>query len=263
MKKKLTVIGVILIAILLLVGGYLFHAHKAEEKLLEQTSKKTEKKLEKPDEDRVLKHADFRIIDNYNIFSSNNEKKALKEEVSTLLNNFGNTLFNVDSSTSDYSNTLTNYYGTSEAFDSSDINLTANMYKEFMGIHMQSKLKSVEIAHILVRNAPETKEISVIGAFHIHAKSDRMEDDDYAIPFNSVISKEQVDGSYKLFTMSYSDVYKEKGFTMARMDDGSYNIALKGTKTLSFDFQNVDDFINQTEAPAGHTFKEEDYDEVN
>ena len=53
MKKKLTVIGVILIAILLLVGGYLFHAHKAEEKLLEQTSKKTEKKLEKPDEDRV------------------------------------------------------------------------------------------------------------------------------------------------------------------------------------------------------------------
>ena len=89
MKKKLTVIGVILIAILLLVGGYLFHAHKTEEKLLEQTSKKTEKKLEKPDEDRVLKHADFRIIDNYNIFSSNNEKKALKEEVSTLLNNFG------------------------------------------------------------------------------------------------------------------------------------------------------------------------------
>lgn len=61
-----------------------------------------------------------------------------------------------------------------------------------------------------------------------------MEDDDYAIPFNSVMSKEQVDGSYKLFTMSYSDVYKEKGFTMARMDDGSYNIALKGTKTLSF-----------------------------
>lgn len=90
-----------------------------------------------------------------------------------------------------------------------------------------------------------------------------MEDDDYAIPFNSVMSKEQVDGSYKLFTMSYSDVYKEKGFTMARMDDGSYNIALKGTKTLSFDFQNVDDFINQTEAPAGHTFKEEDYGEVN
>ena len=40
---------------------------------MEQTSKKTEKKLEKPDEDRVLKHADFRIIDNYNIFSSNNE----------------------------------------------------------------------------------------------------------------------------------------------------------------------------------------------
>lgn len=262
MKKKLTVIGVILIAILLLVGGYLFHAHKTEEKLLEQTSKKTEKKLEKPDEDRVLKHADFRIMDNYNIFSSNNEKKALKEEVSTLLNNFGNTLFNVDSSTSDYSNTLTNYYGTSEAFDSSDINLTANMYKEFMGIHMQSKLKSVEIAHILVRNAPETKEISVIGAFHIHAKSDRMEDDDYAIPFNSVMSKEQVDGSYKLFTMSYSDVYKEKGFTMARMDDGSYNIALKGTKTLSFDFQNVDDFINQTKAPEGHTFDEKDYDEV-
>lgn len=60
--------------------------------------------------------------------------------------------------------------------------------------------------------------------------------------------------------MSYSDVYKEKGFTMARMDDGSYNIALKGTKTLSFDFQNVDDFINQTEAPAGHTFKEKDID---
>ncbi len=136
------------------------------------------------------------------------------------------------------------------------------MYKEFMGIHMQSKLKSVEIAHILVRNAPETKEISVIGAFHIHAKSDRMEDDDYAIPFNSVMSKEQVDGSYKLFTMSYSDVYKEKGFTMARMDDGSYNIALKGTKTLSFDFQNVDDFINQTKAPEGHTFDEKDYDEV-
>ena len=68
------------------------------------------------------------------------------------------------------------------------------MYKEFMGIHMQSKLKSVEIAHILVRNAPETKEISVIGAFHIHAKSDRREDDDYAIPFNSVMSTEQVDG---------------------------------------------------------------------
>ena len=89
-----------------------------------------------------------------------------------------------------------------------------------------------------------------------------MEDDDYAIPFNSVMSKEQVDGSYKLFTMSYSDVYKEKGFTMARMDDGSYNIALKGTKTLSFDFQNVDDFINQTEAPEGHTFDEKDYDEV-
>ena len=43
---------------------------------------------------------------------------------------------------------------------------------------------------------------------------------------------------------------------MARMDDGSYNIALKGTKTLSFDFQNVDDFINQTEAPEGHTFDE-------
>lgn len=50
--------------------------------------------------------------------------------------------------------------------------------------------------------------------------------------------------------------------TMARMDDGSYNIALKGTKTLSFDFQNVDDFINQTEAPEGHTFDEKDYDEV-
>lgn len=59
-----------------------------------------------------------------------------------------------------------------------------------------------------------------------------MEDDDYAIPFNSVMSKEQVDGSYKLFTMSYSDVYKEKGFTMARMDDGSYNIALKEQKHL-------------------------------
>ena len=37
MKKKLTVIGVILIAILLVVGGYLFHAHKTEEKLLEQS----------------------------------------------------------------------------------------------------------------------------------------------------------------------------------------------------------------------------------
>lgn len=49
---------------------------------------------------------------------------------------------------------------------------------------------------------------------------------------------------------------------MARMDDGSYNIALKGTKTLSFDFQNVDDFINQTKAPEGHTFDEKDYDEV-
>ena len=96
----------------------------------------------------------------------------------------------------------------------------------------------------------------------IKTESDRMEDDDYAIPFNSVMSKEQVDGSYKLFTMSYSDVYKEKGFTMARMDDGSYNIALKGTKTLSFDFQNVDDFINQTKAPDGHTFDEKDYDEV-
>ena len=56
MKKKLTVIGVILIAILLVGGGYLFHAHKAEEKPLEQTSKKTEKKLEKPDEDRVLNY---------------------------------------------------------------------------------------------------------------------------------------------------------------------------------------------------------------
>ena len=43
---------------------------------------------------------------------------------------------------------------------------------------------------------------------------------------------------------------------------GYYNIALKGTKTLSFDFQNVDDFINQTEAPEGHTFDEKDYDEV-
>ena len=42
------------------------------------------------------------------------------------------------------------------------------------------------------------KEISVIGAFHIHAKSDRMEDDDYAIPFNSVMSKEQVDGSIQI-----------------------------------------------------------------
>ena len=263
MKKKITVIGVILIAILLVVGGYLFHAHKAEEKPLEQTSKKTEKKLEKPDEDRVLKHADFEIIDNYNIFPSDNDKKALKEEVSTLLNNFANTLFNIDSSTSDYSNTLTAYYGTSEAFDSSDVNLTANMYKEFMGIHMQSKLKSVEIAHILVRNTPEAKEISVIGAFHIHAKSDRMDDNDYAIPFNSVMSKEQVDGSYKLFTMSYSEMYKEKGFGLARMDDGSYNIGIKGDLVISFDFQNVDDFINQTEAPAGHTFKEEDYDEVN
>ena len=47
-----------------------------------------------------------------------------------------------------------------------------------------------------------------------------------------------------------------------QMDDGSYNIALKGTKTLSFDFQNVDDFINQTKAPEGHTFDEKDYDEV-
>lgn len=128
---------------------------------------------------------------------------------------------------------------------------------------MQSKLKSVEIAHILVRNTPEAKEISVIGAFHIHAKSDRMTDNDYAIPFNSVMSKEQVDGSYKLFTMSYSEMYKEKGFGLARMDDGSYNIGIKGDLVISFDFQNVDDFINQTEAPAGHTFKEEDYDEVN
>ena len=161
------------------------------------------------------------------------------------------------------SNILTAYYGTSEDFDSSDVNLTANMYKEFMGIHMQSKLKSVEIAHILVRNTPEAKEISVIGAFHIHAKSDRMTDNDYAIPFNSVMSKEQVDGSYKLFTMSYSEMYKEKGFGLARMDDGSYNIGIKGDLVISFDFQNVDDFINQTEAPAGHTFKEEDYDEVN
>ena len=226
MKKKITVIGVILIAILLVVGGYLFHAHKAEEKPLEQTSKKTEKKLEKPDEDRVLKHADFEIIDNYNIFPSDNDKKALKEEVSTLLNNFADTLFNIDSSTSDYSNILTAYYGTSEDFDSSDVNLTANMYKEFMGIHMQSN-------------------------------------NDYAIPFNSVMSKEQVDGSYKLFTMSYSEMYKEKGFGLARMDDGSYNIGIKGDLVISFDFQNVDDFINQTEAPAGHTFKEEDYDEVN
>ena len=58
MKKKLTVIGVILIAILLVVGGYLFHAHKTEEKLLEQTSKKTEKKLEKPDEDKKKKDRD-------------------------------------------------------------------------------------------------------------------------------------------------------------------------------------------------------------
>ena len=59
MKKKITVIGVILIAILLVGGGYLFHARKAEEKPLEQTSKKTEKKLEKMDEDKKLEYANF------------------------------------------------------------------------------------------------------------------------------------------------------------------------------------------------------------
>ena len=52
MKKKITVIGVILIAILLVGGGYLFHARKAEEKQLVQTSNKSEKKLEKMDEDK-------------------------------------------------------------------------------------------------------------------------------------------------------------------------------------------------------------------
>ena len=117
-----------------------------------------------------------------------------------------------------------------------------------------------------LQNSKETLEKELAeGAKYVSSyqyKLGNMEDDDYAIPFNSVMSKEQVDGSYKLFTMSYSDVYKEKGFTMARMDDGSYNIALKGTKTLSFDFQNVDDFINQTKAPEGHTFDEKDYDEV-
>lgn len=47
MKKKLTVIGVILIAILLVGGGYLFHAHKAEEKPLEQTFKENRKETGK------------------------------------------------------------------------------------------------------------------------------------------------------------------------------------------------------------------------
>ena len=55
---------------------------------------------------------------------------------------------------------------------------------------------------------------------------------------------------------------REITLKMRPMDYGSYNIALKGTKTLSFDFQNVDDFINQTKAPEGHTFDEKDYDEV-
>lgn len=264
MKKKITVIGVILIAILLVGGGYLFHAHKAEEKPLEQTSKKTEKKLEKPDEDKKLEYANFEIIDNYNIFPTDKDKEILKNDVESLLNNFGNTLFNIDSTTKDYSETLKSYYGTTDLYENSDIDLTVNMYKEYMGIHMESKLKNIEIVHILVRNYTEAKEISVIGAYHIHAKSDRMDEGDYAIPFNSVMCVDLTDNNkWKLYTMSYSDMYKEKGFGLAKMDDGSYNIGIKGELVISFDFQNVDDFINQTEAPAGHTFKEEDYDEVN
>lgn len=91
-----------------------------------------------------------------------------------------------------------------------------------------------------------------------------MDEGDYAIPFNSVMCVDLTDNNkWKLYTMSYSDMYKEKGFGLAKMDDGSYNIGIKGELVISFDFQNVDDFINQTEAPAGHTFKEEDYDEVN
>ena len=44
----------------------------------------------------------------------------------------------------------------------------------------------------------------------IKTESDRMEDDDYAIPFNSVMSKEQVDGSYKLFTIWGWDTFQKK-----------------------------------------------------
>lgn len=260
MKK--IIIGILVVLVVLICGGAFLHLKNKETKPLESSSSAEEKKqkLEKPDEDRVLQHADFEIIDNYDIYPTDQDKETLQKNVDTILNSFDGTLFNINDQTADYSDTLKSFYGTGELFENSDIDLTANMYKEFKGLHMQSELKSVEIAHILVRDDKETKEISVSGAIHIKAKNDRMEEDEYAIPFNSVMN--MVDGQYKFFTMSYSDVYKEKGFAMARMDDGSYNIALKGEKIISFDFQNVDDFINQTEAPAGHSFNEADYDEV-
>lgn len=65
----------------MICGGAFLHLKNKETKPLESSSSAEEKKqkLEKPDEDRVLQHADFEIIDNYDIYPTDQDKETLQK----------------------------------------------------------------------------------------------------------------------------------------------------------------------------------------
>lgn len=238
-NKKWIVIGIVVI-VLVLLGGVLLHLAKGSKS--ESATKQTnDESLEiyTPDTEKPV---DARFIDESG--SMDEEQQATyQDEILAFVNEYYGIMFNFNDSSEDFTEKLTGYFGTSDLFKYGNKDVVQNMYKEFVGVHMNSTYDSYHILSLTNRSTG-VPEVSITGYVKAHFSNDKVEEGDYDCISTLVLLKE--DGAWKICTDQVSSVMVDGTISATENSDYSADHAINvtGHQVMCWDPASADDFLS-------------------
>lgn len=235
MKKKLLIIGVLILALL---GGTFFHLAKNSKS--EPTKKTAAESLESytPDEEKSV---DDRFIDESGTLDEE-QQTTYKEELLAFIDEYYGKMFNFNEESGDFTEELNGYFGTSEVFQYGNKDVVENMYKEFVGVHMNSTYEGYHVLSITNRDTT-LPEVNITGYVQAHFSNDRVEEGDYGCISKLDLVKE--DGVWKICVDQVSSVMKVDTITACENSDYPTQnvIAVSGYQVMCWDPASADDFL--------------------